>query len=225
MNGVLLFFSKWVGIGLLLLGSFTSVVYGAQGAAAATPVKADVAKGEALFTVGDIARNVIACVTCHGVGGNATIAINPKLAGQHEAYLIRQLRYFKSGERTDPAMSAMAAPLTEEDILNVSAFLEKQIPQSGAARNASKVALGKRIYRGGIAAKDVPACAACHGASGSGIPVQYPRLAGQNQEYTVSQLTNFRNGKRHDSAPMATISERLSDAEIEALADYIAGLK
>ena len=106
---------------------------------------------------------------------------------------------------------------------NVSAYLEKQAQKPGTARNKDSIALGKSIYRGGIASKNVPACASCHGPSGSGIPVQYPRIGGQWAEYTQTQLVSFRAGERKN-AQMNTISSKLSDKEMQAVSDYIAGL-
>jgi cytochrome c553 len=187
--------------------------------------QADPAKGEALYTNGDNARNIVACVSCHGAAGNSTITQNPKLAGQHEAYLAKQLMNFRTPERNNPVMSPLAKALSDDDIRNIAAYLSTQSPKPGAARNKDTLALGTRIWRGGIAAKNVPACAGCHSPNGAGIPAQYPRLAGQHQDYTVAQLTNFRGGSRSNSPQMTTIAERLSDKEIKAVADYIAGLK
>ncbi|HEY4316046.1 MAG TPA: c-type cytochrome [Herbaspirillum sp.] len=201
-----------------------SAVYAAD-APAAPAVKADPAKGEALYSNGDAARNLTACVSCHGAAGNSTITQNPRLAGQHDAYIMKELKDFKGGERNNPIMSPLAKLLTDDDIRNLAAYLSAQAPKSGAAKNEATLALGKQIYRGGIADKNVPACAACHGPNGAGIPAQYPRLAGQHQDYTVAELTNFRGGARNNSAPMTTIAARLSDNEIKAVSDYIAGLK
>ena len=197
--------------------------------APAAPAKPDPAKGEALYSNGDATRNLTACVSCHGAAGTSTITQNPRLAGQHDAYIMKQLKDFKSGDRSNPIMSPLAKLLTDDDIRNLAAYLNKQAPKPGAAKNAKTLDLGKQIYRGGIADKNVPACAACHGPNGSGIPAQYPRLAGQHQDYTIAQLTNFRAttgaNVRNNSAPMKTIAARLSDDEIQAVADYIAGLK
>jgi cytochrome c553 len=188
-------------------------------------VKADPAKGEALYTNGDAARNITACVACHGAAGKSTIGQNPSLAGQHEAYIHKQLVNFKGPERNNPVMTTIAKAMTEDDIKNVAAYLDMQKPAAGAAKNKDTVELGKKIYRAGIAEKNVPACAACHSANGAGIPNQYPRLSGQHQEYTAAQLISFRNGTRKNSEPMTTIARRMSDDEMQAVADYIAGLK
>jgi len=192
---------------------------------AAVAVKADPAKGEALYTNGDAARNITACVSCHGAAGNSTISANPKLAGQHAAYLVKELTNFRTAERNNPIMSPLAKALSDDDLKNLAAYLSAQAPKPGAAKNKDTLELGKHIYRGGIASKNVPACAGCHSPNGAGIPAQYPRLAGQHQDYTAAELTNFRSGARTNSPQMTTIAERLSDKEIKAVADYIAGLK
>jgi len=186
--------------------------------------KIDPAKGASLYTDGDNARGLPACVSCHGAGGNSTIAVNPRLAGQHEGYLYKQLVNFTTADRQQPVMTTYAKMLTDEEKHNVAAWLVTQAPKPGAAKNKDTIELGKKIYRGGIAEKNVPACASCHGATGGGIPVQYPRLSGQHQDYTVAQLGLFKAGTRK-SAEMATIAKRMSDEEMKAVADYVAGLK
>jgi cytochrome c553 len=198
----------------------------AHGAApAAAPAKADAAKGGSLYDTGDAARGLPACVSCHGAAGNSTIAANPKLAGQVEHYIHKQLVDFTSPERNQPVMSTYAKMLTESEKKDVAAYLAVQKAKPGAAKNKDTLDLGRKIYRGGIAEKGVAACASCHGASGNGLPIQYPRLAGQHQDYTAAQMTAFRTGARKNSIPMATLAQRLSDQEISAVADYIAGLK
>ncbi|MDB5838948.1 MAG: cytochrome c, class [Herminiimonas sp.] len=219
MNRVLLPLAKSVFVALLAV---SSIAHAAEGNKA---VKADPAKGETLYTSGDAARNIAACVSCHGAAGNSTIALNPRLAGQHEAYIHKQLVNFKGPERNNPIMTPIAKALTEDEMKNIAAYLDKQASKAGAAKNKETVELGKKIYRAGIAEKGVPACAACHSPSGAGIPNQFARLASQHQEYTAAQLINFRSGARKNSDPMTTISRRLSDEEIQAVADYIAGLK
>ncbi|MES2264061.1 MAG: c-type cytochrome [Pseudomonadota bacterium] len=194
----------------------------AHGEAAA---KADPAKGATLYADGDAARGLPACVSCHGAAGNSTIAANPKLAGQPEAYIYKQLVNFTTPARNQPVMTTYAKMLTEDEKKNISAYLSNQAAKPGAAKNKDTVELGKKIYRGGIAEKHVPACASCHGPAGGGIPATYPRLAGQHQDYTAAQLTTFRTDARKNSAEMSTIAKRLSDDEIKAVADYVAGLK
>ncbi|MEG0879893.1 MAG: c-type cytochrome [Janthinobacterium sp.] len=191
-------------------------------------VKADAAKGATLYADGDAARGLPACVSCHGAAGNSTITVNPKLAGQHESYIYKQLVDFTTPERNQPVMTTYAKMLSDADKKNIAAYLGAQLSKPGAAKNKDTIDLGKKIYRGGIASKQVAACASCHGATGNGIPVQYPRIAGQHQDYTVAQLTMFRSTKadaRKNSAQMHTIAARMSDDEITAVADYIAGLK
>ncbi|MGV8866820.1 cytochrome c553 [Janthinobacterium sp. 35] len=191
-------------------------------------VKADAAKGATLYADGDAARGLPACVSCHGAAGNSTITVNPKLAGQHESYIYKQLVDFTTPERNQPVMTTYAKMLSDADKKNIAAYLGAQLSKPGAAKNKDTIDLGKKIYRGGIASKQVAACASCHGATGNGMPVQYPRIAGQHQDYTVAQLTMFRSTKadaRKNSAQMHTIAARMSDDEIAAVADYIAGLK
>ncbi len=188
-------------------------------------VKADPAKGETLYTNGDASRNIPACISCHGAGGNSTISQNPKLAAQHEAYIYKQLVEFKGPTRVNAVMSMYAKVLTDEEMKNLAAYVESQAQKPGAAKNKDTVEIGKKIYRAGIAEKNVPACAGCHGPNGAGIPAQFARIGGQHQDYTVSQLTGFRGGVRKNSAQMMTIAKRLSDDEMAAVADYIAGLK
>ena len=187
--------------------------------------QADAAKGEQLYTSGDASRNIMSCVGCHGAAGNSTITQNPKLAGQHAEYVVKQLVDFKGPERNNPVMSGIAKAMSEQDMKNVAAYLDKQVSKPGAAKNKDTVEAGKKIYRAGIAEKNVPACAGCHGASGAGIPAQFARLAGQHQDYTAAQLIAFRSGARKNSAQMTTIAKRMSDDEIQAVSDYIAGLK
>ena len=215
--------------GLLALGAFVSPAFAAD-APPAMP-KADPAKGEQLFTNGDAARNIVSCASCHGPGGNSAGAANPKLAGQHADYLAKELHNFKTmegqarPERVSPVMNAMAQPLTEEDIRNVSAYLSMQTIKPAFAKSKDTVELGQKIFRGGIAAKSVPACAACHSPNGAGLPSQYPRIGGQFPEYTALQLQNFRSGERANNPAMTAIAARMSDKEIQAVSDYIAGLR
>ena len=211
---------------LLALLAVSATVSAAEAPKAA--VKADANKGATLYADGDAARGLPACVSCHGAAGNSTISVNPKLAGQHENYIYKQLVDFTTPQRNQPVMSTYAKMLSDADKKNVAAYLGAQLAKPGAAKNKDTIELGKKIYRGGIASKQVAACASCHGAAGNGIPVQYPRIAGQHQDYTVAQLAMFRSTKadaRKNSAEMHTIAARMSDDEIAAVADYIAGLK
>jgi cytochrome c553 len=194
-------------------------------AAAAAPAKADAAKGGTLYDTGDAARSLPACVSCHGAAGNSTIAANPKLAGQIPEYVHKQLVDFTGPDRNQPVMTTYAKMLTDAEKKDVAAYLGAQKQKPGAAKNKDTLDLGRKIYRGGIADKGVAACASCHGATGAGLPIQYPRLAGQQQDYTTAQLVAFRSGARKNSLPMATLAKRMSDDEMKAVADYIAGLK
>ena len=220
MNRAFLPFLKSISIALLAV---SSVTYANEHATAAA--KADPVKGEALYANGDAARGIVACVSCHGTAGNSTISVNPKLAGQHEAYIAKQLDNFKGTDRNNPVMTTFANMMTAEDMKNLSSYLSVQKSKPGSAKNKEIVELGKQIYRAGIVEKNVPACAGCHSPNGAGIPAQFPRVAGQHQDYTVAQLTNFRTGARKNSVQMTTISKRMSDDEIKAVADYVAGLK
>jgi cytochrome c553 len=204
--------------------ALSSAAYAADEPAAG-PAKADAAKGEALYANGDATRNITACVSCHGAAGASTISANPKLGGQHAAYIHKQLTDFQGADRNNPIMSPLTKLLTDDEMKNIAAYLDAQPVKSGAAKNKDTLELGKQIYRGGIAEKSVPACAGCHSPNGAGIPAQFPRIGGQHQDYTVAELTSFRSGARKNGPMMATIAKRMSDDEIKAVADYIAGLK
>ena len=165
------------------------------------------------------------CAACHGADGNSGVPANPKLAQQQPQYLMKQLADFKAGKRVSPIMQPMAAPLTDADIRNISYWAASQKAKPGFAKDKDLVALGEKIYRGGVMDKQVAACAGCHSPNGAGIPSQFPRLSGQHADYVYAQLVNFQNGTRKNSAPMADIASRLSDREMKAVADYIAGLR
>ncbi|MDE2606160.1 MAG: cytochrome c4 [Burkholderiales bacterium] len=189
----------------------------AEGAAPVALVKPDLAAGEAKFGA--------VCVACHGQGGNSGIPANPKLAQQHADYIVKQLQEFKAGKRQNAIMQGMAAPLSEQDMRNIAAYLATQKEKPGFAKDKDLVLLGEKIYRGGNQARQLPACAGCHSPDGAGIPSQYPRLSGQHADYTAAQLTAFRSGARTNSPQMAAIAAKLNDREIRAVADYIAGLR
>ncbi len=167
------------------------------------------------------------CAACHAADGNSASPANPVLAGQHAEYTAKQLANFKSGERKNPVMMGMAAALSPQDMKNLGAHFEGQKPKTRAARNPEWVKLGQQIYRGGIMAKGVAACASCHGPSGAGIPAQFPRVAGQYSEYTLAQLQAFRAGERANdpNQMMRAIAAKLSDQEIKAVSEYMAGLR
>ena len=192
-------------------------------AAGGEPARPDLKRGA------QIAQDV--CAACHAADGNSTTPVNPKLAAQHADYLAKQLSDFKvkagakEAERANAVMAGFAAMLSDADIRSVAAWFESQKLKPSAAKNKDMVELGQRIYRGGVASKGVPACAGCHGPSGAGIPAQYPRLQGQFAEYTEAQLVAFRQGERRNSTVMTAVADRLSDREIKAVSDYIAGLR
>ena len=192
--------------------------------AAEPPFKGDAAKAQGIVNQ--------VCAACHAADGNSQTAVNPKLAGQIPEYLYKQLANYKAAagkkaERDNPVMAAMAASLSPEDMRNLAAYFSGQAAKPGATKSKDLVALGQRIYRGGIASEGIAACAACHGPNGAGMPAQYPRVSGQHAAYTVAQLKAFRSGARDNdpNASMRGVAGRLSDREIEAVADYIAGLR
>ena len=185
--------------------------------ASKTPAKADVVKGQAIASQ--------ACAACHGADGNSGSPANPKLAQQHPEYTVKQLQEFKSGKRANAIMSGMAATLSEDDMKNIAAYVGAKKAQTNFAKDKDLVVLGERIFRGGIADRQVPACSGCHAPNGAGIPSQYPRLAGQHADYTAAQLTAFRDGVRKNNAQMTGVSAKMNDREIKAVSDYIAGLR
>ena len=222
MNRAFLPFVKFLFVAILGLSAIADA---SEDKRAEVIKKADPAKGEALYASGDNARNIPACVACHGEAGNSTVPQNPKLAAQHEAYVYKQLTNFKSPDRNNAIMSPIAKALTDDEMKNIATYLDVQTQKPGAAKNKDTVEIGKKIYRAGIAEKNVPACAGCHGPSGAGIPAQFARIGGQHQDYTVSQLTGFRAGTRKNSPQMIAIAKRMSDDEIQAVSDYVAGLR
>ncbi|MEO8836605.1 MAG: c-type cytochrome [Caldimonas sp.] len=204
-----------------LLCSLAVVLSGAASNAAEPPAAAasapDPAKGAAI--------SASVCAACHTSDGSRGSAANPILQGQHPEYLVKQLVEFKAGKRENAIMRAMATPLSEADMKNVAAFYASKTPKPGFAKNKDLALLGQKVYRGGVADRGVPACAGCHGPSGAGIPVQYPRLAGQHADYIEAQLVAFRSGVRHNNLVMNGVAARLGDREIKALSDYVAGLR
>jgi cytochrome c553 len=191
----------------------------------ANPVLADEAKGPAKPDLAKGATlSATVCAACHTSDGSRGIPTNPILQGQHADYLVKQLSEFKAGKRDNPIMKPIASTLSDGDIRNVAAFYESKSAKPGLSKSPASVELGKKIWRGGIADKAVPACAGCHGPTGAGVPAQYARLGGQHAEYVSGELMLFRSGKRANSPQMTTIAARLSDAEIAAVSDYVEGL-
>lgn len=195
----------------------------ASDAAKPAAYQGDAAKGK------EIAMTV--CIACHGPDGNSPTAANPKLAGQHAGYLFKQMKNFKAdangkSERVNAIMNGMIAPYSEDQMKDLAAYFSSQKQVGGEARNRETLELGKKLYRAGNASKGLPACAACHGPTGAGLPVQFPRIAGQFQEYTEAQLKAFRNSERANdpNKMMQMVAIKMTDAEVRAVADYIAGL-
>lgn len=166
------------------------------------------------------------CAACHGVDGNSPLSANPSLAGQHPEYLLKQLTEFKSGARSNPVMTGMVANLSADDMRNLAAYYSSQTPKQMGAKDKDLVAQGRKLYRGGNPSNSVAACAGCHSPNGSGIPAQYPRLAGQHADYVAAQLKAFRAGDRANdpNLMMRATAVKLTDKEIAALAEYISGL-
>lgn len=192
--------------------------------AAQAPAKPDAAKGQA------IAGQV--CAACHAADGNSQTAANPKLAGQFYDYLHKQLVNFrpqggKKAERDNAVMAGMTANLSATDLKDLAAYYAAQKLKPAAAKDKELAALGQRIYRGGNTATGVAACAGCHGPAGAGMPAQYPRIAGQFPEYVEAQLKAFRAGARANdpNGMMRGVVARMSDREIQAVSEYVAGLR
>ncbi len=165
------------------------------------------------------------CAACHAPDGNSAITLNPKLAGQHPEYLEKQLAEFKSSKRANAVMSGMVAGLNDEEMKDLATYFADKKLTLGQAKTNGAGSLGEKIYRAGNATSSVPACAACHGPNGAGLPKQFPRLSGQHADYTLAQLKAFRTGERTNAPMMMDIAAKMSDAEMTAVADYIQGLR
>jgi cytochrome c553 len=193
------------------------------------------------FAVGDAALGQIkaaTCIGCHGVNGNSVVPSFPKLAGQSEDYLLKQLQDFKSSARIDGMMAGIVAPLTDTDMANLAAYYAAQTVSQGVAKKDANIALGQKIYRGGKKETGVTACIACHGPQGKGIPAAgFPALSSQHAAYVSKQLKLFRqdsiNAQTGVNNPsrandyegmMINFTKSLTNAEIDAVSEYIAGL-
>lgn len=172
------------------------------------------------------------CAACHGTDGNSAIPANPTIAGQHPEYLYKQLANFKAvggkpADRSNAVMAGMVATLSDDDMRNIAAYYAAQKPKGNAARDPELARQGQMLFRGGVLAKGVPACSGCHAPNGAGIPAQYPRLAGQHAGYIEAQLKAFRAGERANdpNRMMRAVAAKMSDREIAAVAEYIAGLR
>jgi cytochrome c553 len=215
-------------LSLLLAAIAFGVAFGVQASddshAAHATSKGDAARGEPIATT--------VCAACHGADGNSSSSANPKLAGQHPEYLFKQMKNFKAAEgkqpeRTSAIMNGMIAAFDENQMRDFAAYFASKKQVGETAKNRETVEAGQKLYRAGNIEKGLPACAACHGPAGAGIPAQYPRIAGQFAEYTEAQLKSFRDLSRtNDPAKMMQmIAIKMTDVEIKAVADYIAGLR
>jgi cytochrome c553 len=208
---------------LILLCAMTASGAQASDAAKAAP-KGDAARGQTIVST--------VCVACHGPDGNSLLPVNPKLAGQHPEYLLKQMKNFKAAdgkppERVNPVMNGMIAAYDEGQMRDLAAYFAAQTRKGEAAKSRDTIELGQKLYRGGDQAKGLPACAGCHGPAGAGMPAQYPRISGQFAEYTEVQLKSFREGARTNdpNKMMRMVAIKMTDAEIKAVADYVAGLR
>jgi cytochrome c553 len=213
---------------LLLSSLITALLAVAAVANANEPAKAaykgDPAKGQMI--------GATVCVACHNADGNSTISANPKLAGQNADYLFKQMSNFKSAdgkqpERVNAIMNGMIAPYNEEQLRDLSAYFSAQTQKGEIAKNRDTIQLGQKIFRAGNMSKGLPACASCHGPAGAGIPAQFPRIGGQFAEYIEAQLKSFREESRANdpNRMMRMVAIKMTDVEIKAVADYIAGLR
>lgn len=167
------------------------------------------------------------CAACHGHDGNSIQPDKPSLAGQGYEYLLKQLTNFKSGDRKNVIMTGVVEKLNADDIKNLATYFSEQVKKPGTSRDMEKALMGQKIFRGGVQGSGVPACASCHGATAMGIPVKFPRLAGQQTQYVLNQLNNFRSGQRSNDAAkmMRVIASRMTPQEMEAVAQYVQGIR
>lgn len=179
-------------------------------------LKGDAARGAALMAE--------RCAGCHGPDGNSPAPNFPKLAGQHAEYLLHELKEYQEHHRDSELMQPVVKDLGEEDMVNLAVFLAAQKPTPGTVTDASLLALGKKVYLEGNPDTGVPSCDGCHEEGGEGS-ARFPRLAGQNVEYTLEQFRLYTAGKRpHGKKVMRTVAERLTEKEARAVAEYMASL-
>ncbi|WP_159991564.1 c-type cytochrome [Pelistega ratti] len=230
-------FSKVLLASSLVMGLTATVAHAAD----VTPP--DIQRGETLYMQGDVSRGILACVACHGVGGNSAIPMYPHVAGLPEGYIVSQLKNFQvpAGQSKSARMSIDGAPtmmapvvaqMTDADMRDLAAYISQQKLTSPAfakqANDLDFVHRGREIWRAGIPERNVPACASCHGADGKGMPEQFPALSGQHPEYILAQLQAFSEGARTNGGAenmMGTIANRMSNADMKAVADYAAGIR
>lgn len=203
--------------------ALTGLIF-ATSAWASNPAPAVATKGDPAKAQGIVDK---VCGACHGADGNSTSPTYPNLAGQQPEYIYKQLTEFKSGSRKNAIMAPNVTALSNDDMLNLAAYFSSQQPKPKLAKDAALATEGGKIYKGGNAGSGVPACASCHGPAGSGIPVQFPRLAGQHSKYVLSQLKNFRSGDRANDGGMMmrVIARKMTDQEMKAVSEYISGLR
>jgi cytochrome c553 len=210
----------------LLLAALTfATVAGAQAPAEPASAKPDLARAQQIVTQ--------VCAACHGADGNSVSPVNPSLAGQHAEYITLQLLHFKQGIRNNPIMTPMAAALSDADMAALGVYFSQQKAKGSSAKDPALVAAGQKVFRGGAAAASLPACVACHLPDGVGIPVRYPRIGGQYADYTYTQLKAFKAGQRGmdkdgkdvNGRVMAQIASRMSEDDMQAVAQYAAGLR
>lgn len=210
---------------LLLAACVWPVLAAAQTPAPAASAKADLERGRQLATQ--------VCAACHGADGNSAAPLNPNIAGQSADYITVQLAHYKAGIRLNPIMQGIAQGMSADDMRAAALFYSQQKPKGLSARDAALAKLGQALWRGGDAASGIPACSACHGPAGAGIPKSYPRVAGQYADYTYAQLKAFgagqrgadKEGKDANGRIMHTIAKQMSDAQMRAVAEYAAGLR
>jgi len=207
----------------LILAICTSLAHASTEPAKAELPKAGPSNAETAARGQQIAGAV--CVACHGLDGMSAIPANPNIAGMPDQYIAKQLALYKSGARKNATMQGMAANLTDDEMKGLGLYYFAQRGKANAVANNKTLAEeGQKIFRGGIPSLKIPACAGCHGGAGAGIPAIYPRLAGQWQEYTLGALKGYSSGERKN-AQMQTISGRLREKDMMALAEYIAGMR
>jgi cytochrome c553 len=206
------------------LGAGMALLCAGQAFAQKEDAKADAGKAQG------IANQV--CAACHAADGNSTAPANPKIAGQFPEYLQKQLHDFKAQAGKKPAresavMNGMAANLSDADIKGLAAHFSAQKLKPALATDKELAGAGQKLWRGGNAEKGIPACSGCHGPAGSGIPGEFPRLAGQHSGYIAAQLKSFREGARANdpNGVMRAVASKMSEHDMRAVAEYAAGLR
>lgn len=203
-------FNRWLVTVLLSTAALSGTVQGQEGSVDAGRTKS------------------ATCAACHGADGNSVTPDWPSLAGQHPAYIVKQLLAFKNGERVNVTMKPFADLLSDQDMLDLAAYFATQTPTPKGA-DPALVSLGQQIYRGGLPERGVAACIACHGPAGDGNPLAaYPRISGQHASYVTAALRAYAAGERTTDASlnqmMRNVAQPLREDEIRALASYVQGL-